>query len=116
MNKTIKVIDLLNKIANEEEMPKKIKYADRIWEFFNRSYFSNYIDLFEDYLDNAIIESLNNEVEIIEESEQEIDIQAIEEISEQSEFGRDVKDTRAVRINELIRAVKQLDRKYKGEK
>ena len=32
MNK-IRVIDLLNKIANNEKFPKKIKYMNSIWEY-----------------------------------------------------------------------------------
>ena len=31
MNKTIKIIDLLNKIANGEKVPEKIRYDDIIW-------------------------------------------------------------------------------------
>ena len=34
MNKTIKVIDLLNKIANGEDVPKKIKWRDKIWDYW----------------------------------------------------------------------------------
>ena len=30
--KTIKIIDLLNKIANGEEVPKKIKYENDIYK------------------------------------------------------------------------------------
>ena len=33
MSKTIKIIDLLNKIANGEDVPKKIKFRDDIYEF-----------------------------------------------------------------------------------
>ena len=119
MNKTIKIIDLLNMSANGQEMPKKIRYDGYIWEIgadinLAITYRNNIEkDLFNEYFDMNLIESLNDEVEIIEESEQDIDIQEIEEISEQSEFGRNVKDTRAVRINELVRAVKQLDNKIK---
>ena len=29
MSKTIKIIDLLNKTANGEEVPRKIKYAEK---------------------------------------------------------------------------------------
>ena len=29
----IKIIDLLNKIANKEQVPEKIKYENKIWEY-----------------------------------------------------------------------------------
>jgi hypothetical protein len=64
--KTIKVIDLLNKIANGEEVPKKIKYRNNIYEYEDSDYFGNDIGyLFERYNSIAI---LNDEVEIIEEN------------------------------------------------
>ena len=68
MNKKIKIIDLLNKIANGEEIPKKIKYCNLIWEEHNKRYFREGTDMIEDYLANAIIESLNDEVEILEDN------------------------------------------------
>ena len=65
------VIQLLNKIANDEEVPKKIKYEGRIWEYDS--------DV-QDYMNEDIVEYLfanmfgmktervlNDEVEIIEE-------------------------------------------------
>lgn len=67
----IKIIDLLNKIANGEEIPKKIKFNYNIYEYkwSNAWQESCYINddkyrLWEDvYLDR----DLNEEVEIIEE-------------------------------------------------
>lgn len=75
--KTIKVIDLLNKIANGEELPLKIKYKKHIYVYEEGAYdWSYYIqnngvkflltDIFNSY-DN-ILNILNNEVEIIEEN------------------------------------------------
>lgn len=67
---TMKVIDLLNKIANGEEVPKKIKVNNDIYEY--RSYMyctekANYQDI-EDYLFGKWnFNILNEEVEIIEE-------------------------------------------------
>lgn len=65
MNK-IRVIDLLNKIANGEEVPKKIKYEYKKFEFIEGAY--------EDekgndlcYYDNSCRVFLDDEVEIIEE-------------------------------------------------
>lgn len=61
----MKVIDLLNKIANGEEVPKKIKFEDEVFEFENGMYMSETNDYLEDYTDYTM---LNNEVEIIEEN------------------------------------------------
>ena len=73
----MKVIDLLNKIANGEEVPKVIKYNDTRYLF--RSYDYKEIDINGDYIDenSSFIEQidfykLNNEIEIIEE-EQDIE-------------------------------------------
>ena len=70
----MKVIDLLNKIANGEELPKKIKYGSFIYERVERAdntynYKHHDGNWFEDdwYLTNI----LNNEVEIIEDTSKE---------------------------------------------
>ena len=66
----MKIIDLLNKIANGEEVPEKIKINNVIYEY--RSYMyctekANYQDI-EDYLFGKWnFNILNEEVEIIEE-------------------------------------------------
>lgn len=66
----IKVIDLLNKIANGEEAPKKIKINNVIYEYRGFMYCTekaNYQDI-EDYLFGKWnFNILNDEVEIIEE-------------------------------------------------
>lgn len=70
--KTIKIIDLLNKIANGEKVPEKIKYNDRIYTRFqnlkgNRLYYYqvlNGVFLVEQI---SSVGELLNEVEIIEE-------------------------------------------------
>ena len=76
MMETMKVIDLLNKIANREEVHKKIKV-------FSFTYKYDYDDVGEEYtyldentnerLDNdlLIINLLNDEVEIIEDTPEE---------------------------------------------
>ena len=71
----MKVIDLLNKIANGEEVPKKIKYAGMEYEFNGYDTASKnykceyeggfYSDLFSD-IDGAC---LNNEVGVIEDND-----------------------------------------------
>ena len=70
--KTIKIIDLLNKIANGEEVPKKIKVHNTE---YHKCLLNTGIDykIYSDdfyYLSNEICKaglSLNDEVEIIEE-------------------------------------------------
>ena len=74
--KTIKIIDLLNKIANGEEVPKKIKFCYRTFEYDDISDYlcidkNNYLK--EDYCNGYSIHkwifgsNLNDEVEILEE-------------------------------------------------
>ena len=73
MNK-IRVIDLLNKIANGEEIPKKIKWENIIYAYseYDKDYleypFSDeeYRGLF-DMRDSILTQFLKDEVEIIEE-------------------------------------------------
>ena len=62
--KTIKIIDLLNKIANDEEIPKYVEYYDKLHqkEDTMMCYYNNIIYK----LDNNIIDLLD-EVEILEE-------------------------------------------------
>lgn len=72
--KTIKLVGLIVKLANKEELPKKIKFHNQFWELENLTLLckdyrnlngKNY--LFNDkwYLTN----NLNDEVEIIEEKQ-----------------------------------------------
>ena len=79
MAKTIKIIDLLNKIANREEVPKKIRvgeykfeYDEEINTYFNINKSSLVQSLVQDWLCSTV--RLNDKVEIIED-EQDIDIQ-----------------------------------------
>jgi hypothetical protein len=78
--KTIKIIDLLNKIANGEEVPEKIKINNVIYEYRGYMYCTkkaNYQDI-EDYLFGKWnFNILNDEVEIIEEDKE---IEKIEQI------------------------------------
>ena len=69
----MKIIDLLNKIANGEELPKSIKYYGFIWQLHNGNYVENGQRMLEDYLANGIVESLNDYVEILEDNTEEIE-------------------------------------------
>lgn len=144
MNK-IRVIDLLNKIANGEEVPERIKYGTKTWKLReNKNLDNDYINedldvsakLFDEYLDGILLECLNDTVEIIEE-QQDIDIQEIEEVGKmlgwalisleeeiegQKESINFTLDFFGNKINELIenqnkvlQAVKQLDKNIKDK-
>ena len=66
----IRIIDLLNKIANNEEVPKKIKYNCEIFErVISGMNFNDYVDEDGDYLfqDYDWLYNINDEIEIIEE-------------------------------------------------
>ena len=65
----MKIIDLLNKIANGEEVPRKVKYKTFYWEYKQerKDYKDNEGDWVFSCSDYDIPEMLNNEVEILEE-------------------------------------------------
>ena len=67
MMKTIKIIDLLIKIANGEEVPKKIKYCNKIYTLSN--IVNDYMNEDGNYLTYKFddFDILNDEVEILEE-------------------------------------------------
>ena len=65
----MKLIDLLNKIANGEEIPQKFIYNDYI---FNLGDDNRYRDNEDDYLSDSIrydFENLNEEIKIIEDED-----------------------------------------------
>jgi hypothetical protein len=111
----MKVIDLLNKIANGEELPKKIKWYDQ-WK--KEEYTYNFIEVESDYkcdengtfLFNSyfMTECLNDKVEIIEEQEDK----KIENIYfSLYDFQRNERDTLEKiekKFNELIDEVNKL--------
>ena len=113
MKKTIKIIDLLNKIANGEEVPKKFMYKNDIWEHYKElkdytragkpnTFFTMY------YIHHI----LNDEVEIIEEDKKiekltfnDTDVCCVDGLMKQS---LNIKKT----INEIIDVINELK---KGE-
>jgi len=98
--KIIKIIDLLQKIANNEEIPKKIKVRDynfiydNEWEEYllinkmndNTYYLSDYFD---------IMHNLNEEIEILEEPKK---IDKLEFLNNST----DNEDILRMKINEII--------------
>ena len=78
----MKIIDLLNKIANNEKVPKRVRYINLIWEYDDE--IKDYIhdDLYLFYKINGI-GLTENYVEILEEKKipeklKEFDIQGLE--------------------------------------
>ena len=69
----MKIIDLLNKIANGEELPKKIIAGDSETEYYFDKELKDYINtrnqekLFEDEIGKFLKYYINDEVEILEE-------------------------------------------------
>ena len=65
----MKVIDLLNKIANGEKLPPKIKYDGKIWIAGKKEYHDEITDndLFIVIFRHNLTHSINDEVEILKE-------------------------------------------------
>ena len=69
----MKIIDLLNKIANGEEVPKKIRFDGTYWNRICGEKYTYYIDedndndLFIYFFRKNLTFNLNDEVEIIED-------------------------------------------------
>lgn len=112
MNKIL-IIDLLNKIANEEEVPKKINYYGHIY-IFNNEYkvYINQVTKSSLGHDYKLDKCLNDEVEIIEDNPkkiEELDNRHFDEINQvycgKKELGEAVL---VDKINELTKATNYL--------
>ena len=79
----MKIIELLNKIANEEEVPKKIKYNNET--FTIRKEKDDYANQNHWFTDRFCLLDLNEEVEIIEE-DKKIEKLKIEQDTPNSNF------------------------------
>lgn len=127
--KTIKIIDLLNKRANGEEIPKKIKYLDCEWVYDSLYKDFKMISMSGTITTDTLLEcmnfkNLNDEVEIIEEDKEigKIDIMSDEATPNSyyilNKFGTKCYLTKhskiiADKINELIDKVKKLEKEGK---
>lgn len=98
----MKIIDLLNKIANGEEVPKKIKYNDYIYTAKGNAIenFVDYCSEKDEWCFNHYVryENLNDEVEILEEEKK---IPEKINISNFPKHNNSLKKT-AIKVNEII--------------
>ena len=123
----MKIIDLLNKMANGEEVPEKIKVGNIIYIYENWEHFY-YTDneAREDLLvrgkDYSTNDFLNWNVELIED--EPIDIDNIEELEligtnfidmDKNELKSNINKNR-INLNKLVQAVKQLNKEIKSIK
>jgi hypothetical protein len=125
MNKKIKVIELFDIIAKGIDIPARVEYKQKIYKF--DSDIMDYVSQDEELCLSLVIagydnfkESLNGEVEILED-EEEIDIENFEEIKgivaidEKGYITRETFIDFVNKINDLVKAVKQLDKKINKE-
>lgn len=107
MNKTIKIIDLLNKIANREEVPNKIEYCgiDYTWDKIGYLHYAGFGEREKSFLEGIRTDVvLNAEVEILEDKTDEIE----EYKTKYTERCID-KEVRE-KLNEVIRAINKLNK------
>ena len=119
----MKVIDLLNKMANNEEVPEKIKvdniiYIYESWEHFYYTDNEAREDLLIRGKDYSTNDFLNWNVELIED--EPIDIDNIEKL-DKCKFGHgntiSYQESKIIdKINKLVQAVKQLNKEIKSIK
>jgi len=116
MNNKIKLIGLFNESAANEEMPKRIKFEGDIFELDEDNVYKSSEN--GNFLTDSInfnLSNLNDYVEILEE---EIDIESIRELPENSNpsfYDENSIKVNRRKINEILRAVKQLDKKINKE-
>ena len=125
MNKKIKMIELLNMIANGEEMPKEIKLDNEVFVYIGK--WEQYVTKEEEIpllrrICDYNYSGLNDEVEILEDNTEEIE--EIQEISD--EYFNMLSDEAKVKwlksyikedrnkINELVKAVNKLRKENKN--
>lgn len=122
MNKEITIIELINKIANREEVPQKIKYIDKIYIYTEEN--QDYLDTEDEFYllgytfgNLSTRNFINDKVEILEE-DKDIEELKIENDNPTHFYIRDEKGTKcgmtkhskmiAEKLNEVIREVNKL--------
>ena len=104
----MRIIDLLNKINNNEEIPEKVKYEDTIFEYSKKQ--KEYIHKINDWYSETLLfkvmnthfisDLLRTEVEVLEENKE------IEELLADAYTSPDTLN----KINELVLAVNKLNK------
>ena len=107
----MKIIDLLNKIANGEEVPKKIKWQGQIYEYsnFERFYYQNGFSMYRDFYTEG--NCLNDEIEIIEEPKKIEKLELESGKIDDKEFLAKYITHNRYKINELIDEINNLKEK-----
>ncbi len=103
MNKKITVIELLNKIANKDSIPKAILYENEEFVFNGKSFVCCDHDTTPLI---KVITSLNDYVEILEDDTED----NTEEIEELPDYNYSIKENRD-KINELVKRINYIERK-----
>jgi len=118
----MKVIDLLNKIANGEEAPERIKFENYIyiWRNDQKDYFCKQINhSLESIIGEYLFCNLNLEVEILDKEDEFIDIEELEgtllEPREDSNLDTKILCCLANTIKDLIKNQKKIIEKLKEE-
>lgn len=108
MNKKIKIIELLLKIAHGE-YPKRFKYNNKIYEYKRIAQGTGYVTENYDWFNSDIYiddwDNLNEYVEILEDNTEQI-----EELLTIEDYECDKTDIRLNRdkINELVKAINEI--------
>lgn len=119
MNKKIKIIELLQKIANKEELPQKILIKDIVWYLVKDSeetftYSQTQDNDWQKYIDYkiALTRNLNEEVLILDE-----EVEILEDNTEEIEELKRIENGNAYtynwsevanKVNELVKAVNSI--------
>ena len=106
MNKKIKLIELLNKIVNGEDLPKRIKIQEYVFELskdYEHYYYNEDVEI--THLINHNFSNLNEEVEILEDNTEEIEeLKPVEDGITYRDEWSEIPN----KINELVKAVNKL--------
>ena len=123
MNKKIKIIDLLNKIANGEEVPKRIKSEDREFWFKEDETSIDYLYRTDKNGNGWLVVqdlALNDWVEILEDNTEEIEeLSTYRTFAEYDELAKKCINMNAeqffYKINELVKAVNSIRKDKNNE-
>lgn len=108
----IRIIELLNKIANKEEIPRHIKYeyyqydwSDNANDYICEDADGKRLSMFDDGYICILCNSLNDEVEILEDNTEEIEELEYFNIGK----AKSTDQTKMIdKINELVKAIKEI--------